>query len=88
MWPGWSLYGAYVGRDVNLAGTSAIIAGADTAVALIAGLCIFPIVFAAGLAPNGGLGLMFQTLPHAFQEIPFGSLIGLAFFVNGGFLPR
>lgn len=82
---GMVTYGAYVGRDVNLAGTSAIIAGADTAVALIAGLCIFPIVFAAGLAPNGGLGLMFQTLPHAFQEIPFGSLIGLAFFIMVAF---
>ena len=82
---GMVTYGAYVGRDVNLAGTSGIIAAADTSVALIAGLCIFPIVFAAGLAPNGGLGLMFQTLPHAFQEIPFGSLIGLAFFIMVGF---
>ncbi|VVT14725.1 sodium-dependent transporter [Erythrobacter sp. EC-HK427] len=82
---GMVTYGAYVGRNVNLAGTSAIIAGADTAVALIAGLCIFPIVFAAGLEPNGGLGLMFQTLPHAFQEIPFGSLIGLAFFIMVAF---
>lgn len=82
---GMVTYGAYVGRDVNLAGTSAVIAAADTSVALIAGLCIFPIVFAAGLAPNGGLGLMFQTLPHAFQEIPFGSLIGLAFFVMVAF---
>jgi len=78
-------YGAYVGRHVNLAGTSTIIAAADTSVALIAGLCIFPIVFAAGLAPNGGLGLMFQTLPHAFQEMPGGSLIGLAFFIMVGF---
>lgn len=82
---GMVTYGAYVGREVNLAGTSAVIASADTAVAMIAGLCIFPIVFAAGLAPNGGLGLMFQTLPHAFQEIPLGSLIGLAFFVMVGF---
>ncbi len=82
---GMVTYGAYVSRDVNLAGTSVIIAGADTAVALIAGLCIFPIVFAAGLAPNGGLGLMFQTLPHAFQEVPFGSLIGLAFFIMVAF---
>lgn len=82
---GMVTYGAYVGREVNLAGTSAIIAAADTSVALIAGLCIFPIVFAAGLAPNGGLGLMFQTLPHAFQEIPFGSLIGLAFFIMVAF---
>ncbi len=82
---GMVTYGAYVGRHVNLAGTSSIIAAADTSVALIAGLCIFPIVFAAGLAPNGGLGLMFQTLPHAFQEMPVGSLIGLAFFIMVGF---
>lgn len=82
---GMVTYGAYVGRDVNLASTSGVIAGADTAVALIAGLCIFPIVFAAGLEPNGGLGLMFQTLPHAFSDIPFGSVIGLAFFIMVGF---
>ncbi|MGB3472219.1 MAG: sodium-dependent transporter [Erythrobacter sp.] len=82
---GMVTYGAYVGRDVNLANTSGIIAGADTAVALIAGLCIFPIVFVAGLEPNGGLGLMFQTLPHAFSDIPFGTLIGLAFFVMVAF---
>ena len=82
---GMVTYGAYVGRDVNLASTSGVIAGADTAVALIAGLCIFPIVFVAGLEPNGGLGLMFQTLPHAFSDIPFGTVIGLAFFVMVGF---
>lgn len=78
---GMMTYGAYVGRDVNLAGTSGIIAGADTAVALLAGLCIFPIVFAAGLEPNGGPGLMFQTLPIGFQSMPVGSLVGLLFFV-------
>jgi NSS family neurotransmitter:Na+ symporter len=78
---GMMTYGAYVGRDVNLASTSGIIAGADSAVALLAGLCIFPIVFAAGLAPNAGPGLMFQSLPLAFRDIPFGSLIGLLFFV-------
>ncbi|MEO1489153.1 MAG: sodium-dependent transporter [Pseudomonadota bacterium] len=78
---GMMTYGAYVGRDVNLASTSGIIASADTAVALIAGLCIFPIVFAAGLDANAGPGLMFQSLPLAFQSMPFGSLIGLLFFV-------
>lgn len=78
---GMMTYGAYVGRDVNLAGTSGIIAGADTAVALLAGLCIFPIVFAAGLEPNGGPGLMFQTLPIGFQSMPIGSLVGLLFFI-------
>jgi len=78
---GMMTYGAYVGRDVNLASTSGIIASADTAVALIAGLCIFPIVFAAGLEASAGPGLMFQSLPIAFRDMPFGSLIGLLFFV-------
>ena len=82
---GMITYGGYVGRNVNLAGTSAIIAGADTLVALLAGLCLFPIVFAAGLAVGAGPGLMFQTLPHAFQEMPFGSIVGLLFFIMVGF---
>ncbi|QZH74888.1 MAG: sodium-dependent transporter [Erythrobacter sp.] len=82
---GMITYGSYVGRNVNLAGTSTIISGADTAVALIAGLCIFPIVFAAGLPVGSGPGLMFQTLPHAFQEMPFGSVVGLLFFIMVGF---
>ncbi|TRD09980.1 sodium-dependent transporter [Erythrobacter insulae] len=77
---GMMTYGAYANRDTNLGETSGIIAGADTAVALLAGLAIFPIVFAAGLSANAGPGLMFQSLPIAFQEMPFGSLIGLAFF--------
>lgn len=82
---GMMTYGSYVGRDVNLAKTSTMISFADTSVALIAGLCIFPIVFAAGLSSDGGLGLMFDVLPHAFQSMPAGSVIGLAFFVMVGF---
>lgn len=78
---GMMTYGAYANRDTNLAETSGIIAGADTAVALLAGLAIFPIVFAAGLSASAGPGLMFQSLPIAFQAMPFGSLIGLAFFI-------
>ncbi|MEH6791146.1 sodium-dependent transporter [Parasphingorhabdus sp.] len=86
-------YGAYAARDINLAKTSAQIATADTSVAIIAGLAIFPITFAA-LAPaslnaildgqeqvQGGLGLLFVNLPVAFQTMPAGSLIGLLFFV-------
>lgn len=74
-------YGAYANRKTNLAGTSAVIAGADTMVAIIAGLAIFPIVFAAGLDIAAGPTLMFQSLPVAFQTMPAGSLIGLLFFV-------
>ncbi|WP_266095909.1 sodium-dependent transporter [Stakelama tenebrarum] len=78
-------YGAYAGRETNLANSTAIIAVADTGVAIMAGLCIFPIVFAAGLDAGSGPGLMFVSLPVAFQAMPFGSLIGLLFFVMVGF---
>lgn len=88
---GMITYGSYAGREVNLGRTSGIIASADTAVALIAGLCIFPIVFAAiaagasDLSVEGGPGLMFASLPVGFQAMPFGSLIGLVFFIMVGF---
>ncbi|MDT0576675.1 sodium-dependent transporter [Croceicoccus sp. F390] len=82
---GMITYGSYVSKDVNLAGTSTIIASADTGVALLAGLCIFPIVFTAGLAPEAGPTLMFQSLPLAFQTMPAGSLVGFLFFIMVGF---
>ncbi len=86
-------YGAYADKTVNLAKTSTTIAFADTAVAIIAGLAIFPIVFTAmapaesvavlaGTSPPpGGPTLMFQTLPASFQAMPAGSFIGLLFFI-------
>ena len=74
-------YGSYVGRDVKLAPTAAMIAACDTGVAILAGLMIFPIVFSAGLDASAGPALIFQSLPVAFQQMPAGSLIGLAFFV-------
>ena len=74
-------YGAYVGREVNLAPTALMIAFADTGVAIIAGLMIFPIVFAVGLDPAGGPTLIFQTLPVAFNAMPGGALVGFIFFV-------
>ncbi|WP_340587838.1 sodium-dependent transporter [Erythrobacter alti] len=74
-------YGAYVQRDVKLAPTAAMIAIADTCVAILAGLMIFPIVFAVGLDPAAGPALIFQSLPIAFNQMPAGSLVGLVFFV-------
>lgn len=58
-----------------------MIAAADTGVAILSGLMIFPIVFAVGLDPAAGPVLVFQSLPVAFAQMPAGSLIGLAFFV-------
>lgn len=74
-------YGSYITEGSKLGSTSAAIAVADTSVALIAGLMIFPIVFAVGLDPAAGPTLVFQTLPFAFQSMPGGALIGFLFFV-------
>jgi NSS family neurotransmitter:Na+ symporter len=58
-----------------------IIALLDTAVAVAAGLAIFPIVFANGLEPSQGPGLMFVTVPLAFGQLPLGALFGTLFFL-------
>jgi len=73
-------YGSYLKREDNLPQSATIIAGADTLVAIIAGLAIFPFVFAFGLAADAGPGLFFQTLPAAFAQMPGGQWVGTAFF--------
>jgi NSS family neurotransmitter:Na+ symporter len=78
-------YGIYLGRDQSVPGAATTVAGADTFVALIAGLAIFPVVFQFGLEPAGGLGLIFGPLLLAFSQMPFGSLFGAAFFAMGVF---
>ena len=75
------VYGSYLPNHVSVTRSSAIVAGADTAVALMAGLAIFPIVFANGLEPTMGPGLIFQTLPIAFGQMPAGWLFGMLFFI-------
>ncbi|MCW4152999.1 sodium-dependent transporter [Halomonas sp. 18H] len=74
-------YGAYMPGKASLSRTALAIVIIDTAVALIAGLAIFALVFGAELDPAEGPGLMFTTLPLAFTEMPGGSLIGAVFFV-------
>ncbi len=75
------VYGAYVPREVSLPRSAMIVASADTAVALLAGLAIFPIVFAYQLDPGQGMGLIFVTLPIAFSQMPAGVIVGGAFFL-------
>lgn len=74
-------YGSYLGRDVSIARTAISVAIMDTVVALLAGLAIFPVVFANGLEAGAGPGLIFQTLPLAFGNMPMGGLFGTLFFV-------
>ena len=75
------IYGSYLKSDASIAQNCVIIALMDTSVALLAGLAIFPIVFSHGLEPASGPGLVFQTLPIAFGEMPGGSFFGALFFL-------
>jgi NSS family neurotransmitter:Na+ symporter len=75
------IYGSYVPQKASIANATFMIAGADTLVALLAGMAIFPIVFANGLEPGSGPGLIFVTLPIAFGQMPGGLIFGTVFFV-------
>ena len=74
-------YGSYLGDDVSVGRTAVTVSIMDTVVALMAGLAIFPVVFANGLEAGAGPGLIFQTLPLAFGQMPMGSVFGALFFV-------
>ena len=75
-------YGAYMPEHSNVAKTVVTIGLLDTVIALIAGMAIFSIVFAnPGLSPGSGPGLMFQSLPIAFGNMPFGQIFGTLFFL-------
>ena len=74
-------YGSYVPENTNIGSTVIIIALLDTAVAVAAGLAIFPIVFANGLETSQGSGLMFVTVPLAFGQMGMGTIFGTVFFL-------
>lgn len=73
-------YSAYLPKDVNLFRSAIIVALGDTLVAILAGLAIFPIVFANNLDPAEGPGLIFVTLSTAFAQMPGGAFVGTGFF--------
>ncbi len=74
-------FGSYLDDDASLPKAAGIVAFADTLVAILAGLAIFPLVFANDLAANQGPGLIFITLPTAFAQMPGGYYVGTTFFV-------
>jgi NSS family neurotransmitter:Na+ symporter len=75
-------YGSYVGDDADLGRNAAGTATGDTLAGLLAGLVIFPAVFAFALEPGSGPGLVFDTLPRVFAAMPFGAMFGLLFFLG------
>ncbi|MBM3944458.1 MAG: sodium-dependent transporter [SAR202 cluster bacterium] len=77
-------YGAYMAKDTNIPRSSVVIVTADTAVAFLAGLVIFPIVFSFGGEPGTGPQLAFDTLPQVFQQfgtVP-GYIVALLFYLG------
>ena len=74
-------YGSYLPKDASIGRTTLSVAVADTVVALMAGLAIFPVIFANGMDPGEGPGLLFMSLPLAFQAMPLGTLFGALFFL-------
>ncbi|NLJ77853.1 MAG: sodium-dependent transporter [Tissierellia bacterium] len=73
-------YGSYIPRDENLSMTSLNISIADTLIAVLAGVAIFPVVFAFGIEPGSGAGLVFITLPNVFVQMPGGYIFSIMFF--------
>jgi len=74
-------YGSYVKRDNNLLNTVISVTVADTVIALLAGIAIFPAVFAFNIAPAQGPGLIFVTLPNVFHQMPGGFIFSILFFI-------
>ena len=76
-----AIFGSYIGRDRRLTGEAVDVAVLDTAVALLAGLIIFPACSAFDVNPGEGPGLVFVTLPNVFNQMAGGSIWGALFFL-------
>ncbi len=74
-------YGSYIKKEEDLVSLSLKVIAADTIIALMAGIVIFPAVFAYGFEPGAGPSLVFITLPAVFQGMPFGSFFETLFFL-------
>lgn len=76
-----AIFGSYLKKDRALMGEAISVAALDTFVAITSGLIIFPACFAHGVQPDSGPNLIFITLPNLFNSLPFGRVIGSAFFL-------
>ncbi len=75
------VFGAYMPKEFSITRSATAVILLDTGVALLAGFAIFPLVFKYGLNPGGGPGLIFETLPLAFGQMPGGRFFGSIFFI-------
>ena len=76
-------YGSYVSKKENIVGSAAMVTVTDSIVAFLAGMMIFPLVFAMGQSPSEGPGLVFVALPAIFQAMGpvLGTIVGALFFL-------
>jgi len=74
-------YGSYLDKQASIPRSAFAIAGANVSVDMLAGMAIFPIVFAFALEPAAGPGLLFVTLPVALGQMPGGLFIGTLFLL-------
>jgi len=74
-------YGSYYDKNQNLPGTAVKVALSDILVSMMAGLAIFPAVFAFGFEPDAGPGLLFITIPMVFSKMPLGNILLTIFFL-------
>ncbi|MDP2208062.1 MAG: sodium-dependent transporter [Bacteroidota bacterium] len=74
-------YGSYIPKNTNLITSATTVALSDTLIAIMAGLVIFPALFAAGMSPAQGPGLVFNVLPQIFSQMPAGTIVGVFFFI-------
>lgn len=73
-------YGSYFREDQDIPGTAVRVAVSDMVIALLAGIAIFPAVFAYGFEPNAGVSLLFKTIPAVFASMPLGNVFMVIFF--------
>jgi NSS family neurotransmitter:Na+ symporter len=73
-------YGSYLADEAKIRADAALTVAGDTLAGLLAGLALFPAVFALGLEPGSGPGLLFATVPEVFARLPAGELFGTLFF--------
>ncbi len=81
---GWGMmitYGSYLPKNQNIVTSSLWVGAMDTTVALLAGLMVFPAVFAFNLSPAEGPTLVFSVLANIFQQMPLGNIAGALFFL-------
>ncbi|MDT8435898.1 MAG: hypothetical protein RRA92_03995 [Gemmatimonadota bacterium] len=76
------VYGSYLDADEDLGANALWTVGGDTAIGLLAGLALFPAVFALGLDPSSGPDLLFTTLPEVFARVPAAALFGAMLFLG------